>query len=392
MKNTLFIILCSEYPPDMYGGIAQWAENLHGTLIRNGYEAVVLTHRNRRHKKLKVRSTDNVRYIGGHDWKKLRWLYRLPSLMKFLLTKKEVVLIAATWDELQVTHKLKKFFGFRIYCSSHGTDITKHIFPRKEKTVSRINWIFSSVDLFMPVSHSLDRLARSMYPNLTCPGLVLGCNVNTDLFRPEHDHLRKAELRRQFGIDEKCRLIITVGRMMAVKGFRHIIMALADIRNSIPDVRYMIVAHPDEPECLLIEHLVKELHLERHVIIRPPISNRELPKLLQAADLFVLTSEPVYCPYYQEEGLPRVIPEASACGLPVIVTTTGGLAEAVVDNKTGFIVPHGDQNTLKQSIITLLTNREKAGEMGMNGREHVMQHFSDTCMTGRILSIAEREL
>jgi phosphatidyl-myo-inositol dimannoside synthase len=391
MKNTLFIILCSEYPPNMYGGIAQWAENLHDTLSKSGYDTIVLTHKNRQHKKLKVRSTKTVRYISGHDWKKLHWLYRLPALIKLLLTHKNVVLIPATWDELQVIHHFKPLFHFRIYCSSHGTDITKHVFPRKEKTIRKINKIFSSVDLFMPVSQSLDRLTRSMFPNITYKSIVLGCNINTTIFCPVPDQATKTELRKQFGINDQCHLMITIGRMMAVKGFRHIIMALPDIRKTIPDICYMIVAKPDEPEIMLIEHLVKELHLEKHVIIQPPINNKKLPQLLQTADLFVLTSEPVYFPHYQEEGLPRVIPEASSCGLPVIVSTTGGLAEAVVNNETGFIVHHGDQEALKTSIRTLLTNGEKAKEMGMKGRQYVLKHFSDEVMKTKILSIAEQE-
>ncbi len=388
MKKTLFIILCSEYPPNMYGGIAQWAENLYTTLTENGYDVQVLTHLSKKHKNANIHSTKNIRYINGHDWKKLHWLYRLPFLLKSFLTRKNIILVPATWDELQVIYKLKTVFKFKIYCSSHGTDITKHVFPRKEKTIRKINQILSSVDLLMPVSQSLDRLARSMFPNISCPSIVLGCNVNTAIFCPVPDQSTKNELRKRFGINEQCHLIMTIGRMMAVKGFRQIIMALPDVRKTFPDICYMIVAQPDEPEKMLIEHLVKELHLEKNVIIQPPISNKDLPQLLQTADLFVLTSEPVYYPHYQEEGLPRVIPEASACGLPVIVSTTGGLAEAVVNNETGVVVPHGDQFTLKKSIISILTNRKKAEEMGLKGRTHIIKNYSVQIMTEKILTIA----
>lgn len=390
--NRLFIILTSEYPPEMYGGIAFWAVNLLNTLAENGYDVVVLTRKNRKHKKLKVCSTERVRYIKGRDWKKLHWLYRMPYLLKFLLTHKNVVLVAATWDELQIIHKLKPFFGFKIYCSSHGTDITKHVFPKKEKTLKKINNIFASVDLFMPVSSSLDRLARSMYPRLSCKSVILGCNVNTDVFKPENNFEKKLKRKQQYGIDSNAPLIISVGRMIAVKGFRNIIMALPDIRKQVPNVCYMIVAHPQEPEKQLIAHLVKELNLENHVTIQPPVGNEELPKLLQVADVFALTSEPVYFPHYQEEGLPRVIPEASACRLPVVVSTTGGLDEAVVDNETGFVIRHGDQETLKRKLIALLTDKKLVAEMGNSGREHVIKNFSDQSMTEKILSITNAEL
>lgn len=386
-----FIILTSEYPPEVYGGIAYWATNLLSTLTRNGFNAIVLTHKKRKHSKLKVISTDKVRYIKGHDWHKFNWLYRMPHLLRLLITRKNVILIAGTWNELQVIHRLKPFFDLHIYCSSHGTDITKHVFPRKEKVLKKIDHIFGSVDIFMPVSRSLDRLARSMYPSLSCKSVILGCNVNADVFKPELDTEKKKERKQQLGIDSTSPLIISVGRMMAVKGFRNIIMALPYILKRIPDVHYMIVAHPQEPEKQLIAHLVKQLNLESHVIIRNPVNNNKLPKLLQTADVFALTSEPVYLPYYQEEGLPRVIPEASACGLPVVVSNTGGLSEAVVDNETGFVIRHGDQETLKSKLVALLIDKKRAVEMGRKGREHVIKNFSEHSMAEKILSIANAE-
>lgn len=346
-----FIILTSELPPDMYGGIAYWAENLFCKLDQLGYDVTVLTHLHRKQKDGGVKSTKNLRYISGHDWSKFHWLYRLPHIVQLLLIKKNVVIIAATWNDIQVVHHLKKIFRFRIYCSSHGTDITKHVYPRKGKTIESINTVFESVDLFMPVSLSLDKRAKSMFPKLSCNSIILGCNVNTELFRPERNRQNKIRLKEKLALGPDSPLLISVGRMLGVKGFRQVIMALPDIRNHIPDIRYMIVASPLEPEYALLKHLISELKLEEHVIFRQPVSNTALPEILQAADVFILTSEPVYFPHYQEEGLPRVIAEASACGLPVIVSTTGGLAEAVLDNETGFVVPHGDQNCLKNRIM-----------------------------------------
>ena len=390
MKNKTFIILCSEYPPFM-GGIALWAANLLKTLTANGYEAIVLTHLTRSHKKKGVRSTREVRYLAGHDWQKFHWLYRLPTLLKYMMTRKELILVAATWDDLQVIHRLKPLFGFKIYCASHGTDVTKHVWPRKPKLIEKIDRIYRSADLFMPVSNSLDRIARSMYPALRCPTLVLGCNVLTDVFVPEHDPDKKKALRQQFGIAPECKLLVTVGRMMAVKGFRHVIIAVAALRERYPDITYLIVSKREEPESLLLDRLIEELHLEGRVLFQPPVDNRELPKILQASDIFVLTSEPVYCPFYQEEGLPRVIPEASACEIPVITSTTGGLPEGVRDGETGFVVPNGNQEALKRSICALLDDPAKAREMARKGREFVLEHFSGASMTARILSMAEQE-
>jgi len=391
MKKT-FVILCSEYPPFM-GGISLWAENLLDTLSTNGYEAVVMTHMTRSNKKKGARSSKQVRYLKGHDWQKLHWLYRLPVLLKYMLTRKELVLVAATWNDLEVIHRFKNIFGFRIYCASHGTDVTKHVYPRKEPVIKKIDSILGSVDLFMPVSRSLDAIARNMYPKLRCPTLVLGCNVKTDVFEPEHDEAKTAAQRQQLGIGAATNrpLLLTVGRMMAVKGFRHVLMALAALKKEYPGITYLIVADREEPESILLDNLVRELHLEDNVVIQPKVDNDKLPKLMQAADIFILTSEPVYCPFYQEEGLPRVIPEASACGLPVIVSTTGGLPEGVEDGETGFVVANGDQEHLQQCIRTLIDDRNRAREMGRKGRQLVLERFSDCAMAARVIDMAEKE-
>ena len=62
-----------------------------------------------------------------------------------------------------------------------------------------------------------------------------------------------------------------------------------------------------------------------------------------------------------------------------------------MNGKTGFIVPNGDQLALKQSIQAILDNKEKAKEMGRNGRQLVLERFSDTAMTTRILEMAQQQ-
>ncbi len=388
-QKTLYILLTSEFPPGKYGGIAYWASNLLSTLREYDRAAVVLTRRSTAHKKLRLKSSDGVQYLAGRDWKKLRWLYRLPKLLTLLLTHRKVVLIAATWDELQVVHRLKPLFGFSIYCSSHGTDLTRHLYPENETAKRRIQAVFRRTDLFLPVSASLDRLARTHYGDLGCKTVVLGCNVDTATFRPAEDPEQKRRLREQAGIPPESPVLISVGRMMAVKGYRNVIMAIPDIVERLPDFHYIIVSEPLEPEHSLIEALVRNLGIERHVRLLPPVAHDELPGLLSLADVFALTSEPVYCPYYQEEGLPRVIAEASACGLPVIVTTTGGLSEAVIDGETGYVIQPGDLRALKTRLLDLFENRQTAARMGARGRELVETRFSDRSMTEKILSVAD---
>jgi len=69
----------------------------------------------------------------------------------------------------------------------------------------------------------------------------------------------------------------------------------------------------------------------------------------------------------------------------------GELPEGVRDGETGLVVPNGDQEALKRSICALLDDPAKAREMGRKGREFVLEQFSDTSMTAKILGMAAEE-
>ena len=90
-----------------------------------------------------------------------------------------------------------------------------------------------------------------------------------------------------------------------------------------------------------------------------------MPELLAAADVFTLSS--------LWEGLPRVIPQAMAAGLPIVATAIDGNAEAVVDGETGVLVPPGDPAALGSALAALLRDPTRAREMGSAGLARVAE-------------------
>jgi glycosyltransferase involved in cell wall biosynthesis len=95
---------------------------------------------------------------------------------------------------------------------------------------------------------------------------------------------------------------------------------------------------------------------------------QDLDQLWPNADLMVLPS--------LNEGLPNVVLEASAAGVPVVATAVGGTPEAVVDGETGCLVPPDDPITLANVITDLLSHQKKRKRMGDSGREFVRKNFS----------------
>jgi glycosyltransferase involved in cell wall biosynthesis len=104
-----------------------------------------------------------------------------------------------------------------------------------------------------------------------------------------------------------------------------------------------------------------------------------VPELMPGFDALVLSSVP------RSEGMPTVILEAMACGLPVIATDVGAVSEVLASGETGLLVPPEDTEELAAAIGRLAREPRLAAEMGARGRELVEQHYGlDQCADRRL--------
>ena len=107
---------------------------------------------------------------------------------------------------------------------------------------------------------------------------------------------------------------------------------------------------------------------------------RDVPALLNGMDIFVITSK--------WEGLPRVLPQAMATGLPIVATEADGSAEAIRDGENGFLVPRGRSEIVAERLAALVDDPDLRRSMGRAGLEAVPP-FGDIEMvppTGSLLS------
>jgi len=94
------------------------------------------------------------------------------------------------------------------------------------------------------------------------------------------------------------------------------------------------------------------------IIVKGPFPQRFLPEYYSQGSIFCIASV--------EEGLAMVIPQAMSCGLPVIATVNSGAAEIVENGKTGFVIPAGSVDALKEKILLLFQNSSLREEMAAN--------------------------
>jgi glycosyltransferase involved in cell wall biosynthesis len=181
---------------------------------------------------------------------------------------------------------------------------------------------------------------------------VIPNGVDTARFRP--DAARRAAVRASLGLRDEF-VWLAAGRLMWKKGYPMLLRAAALHRGGV-----LLIAGAGPLE----ERLAAEA-AELGVNARFLGAREDIPDLMQAADAFLLSSV--------VEGLPVVLLEAAASGLPCVTTAAGGAAEAVVDGQTGFVVPVADEAAFA-AAMTRLRGSDLAG-LGRAAREHAVANF-----------------
>jgi len=166
-------------------------------------------------------------------------------------------------------------------------------------------------------------------------------------------------------------LILGVGSLIPKKGFNVMLRAFAVLRDRGISIRCVIIGDGSERDRLA--DLKRELGLDDCVEMLGSRSLAELRDWYYRASIFVMAS--VLCPTGDTDGLPTVIIEAMASGLPVVGTVTAAIPEAVRDQVNGFLVPANGAEPLADRIQLLIENEELRIRLGGAGRQIAEAEF-----------------
>ena len=176
---------------------------------------------------------------------------------------------------------------------------------------------------------------------------VVGNGVDTNKFSP----VLKTEARRQLGLSDTDKVLVSVGALVERKGFHRVIEVLPNLLKIYPNIKYLIVggAGPEGDWGEQLRNQVSSLKLDGTVVYLGAMPSDKLKVPLSAADVFVLATS--------NEGWANVFLEAMACGLPVITTDVGGNIEVVCRNELGTVVPFGDTQKLERALARALDRK-----------------------------------
>src|SRR5205809_1782069 len=165
--------------------------------------------------------------------------------------------------------------------------------------------------------------------------------------------------------------IISVGRLVAFKGFDYLIDACAELARRGLDFTCEIIG--DGPVRDDLQTKIDMLNLSPRVNLLGSLSQGAVLEKLQATDIFALAS--VMDRQGASDIFPTVIIEAMAAARPVVSTRLAGIPESIVHGETGLLVPPGDTMALAQALEQLIQNPELQARYGRAGRARVEQHF-----------------
>ena len=192
-----------------------------------------------------------------------------------------------------------------------------------------------------------------------------------------------SNIRSELNIPEHIPVVIHIGRLCKSKGQHLLLQAAANLHQLGQETIYLIVGKDLEQDGDYLNYLkdmAQELGINKSVHF---LGHRaDIPQLLALSDLLVLPSN--------AEGLPLVILEAMAAGLPVVATPVGGIPEVVIHQETGFLVPVENVQALGNAILKLLQNPLLRNEMGNKGLEMVNKDFSVEKMCEEVFDIYQQ--
>ncbi|MGH8229849.1 MAG: glycosyltransferase [Steroidobacteraceae bacterium] len=166
-------------------------------------------------------------------------------------------------------------------------------------------------------------------------------------------------------------VILHVARLVAVKGTEYLIRAFAQIARARPEMQLIIIG--EGPRRRRLQALVGTLGLQQRVRLLGARPHAEVLDWMRRAAMLVLPS--VRTGTGRAEGLGMVLLEAAASGVPTIGTRQGGVPEAVLDGRTGFLVPERDTGALARRVMDLLEDVGTRRRMGVEARIHVERNF-----------------
>lgn len=249
------------------------------------------------------------------------------------------------------------------YLHEHMHPLWRRFYLLTEKVAARCSDIIlsqSSEDIQTAITEGLCPAGKIKY---------LGNGIDVRSFdRARLNPATLEQIRCEVGLPADSPVVGFVGRLVAEKGILELFAAARIVAQAVPAVRFLIVGPVDAEKLDSLTPATAREYDVDEICVFPGLRN-DMPELYALMDVFALPSH--------REGFPRSAMEASAMGVPCVVTDVRGCREAVEHGRNGILVPLGDTRALAAAILDLLNDHKKARDMGAEGRRIALERFDE---------------
>jgi len=291
-----------------------------------------------------TRATEEIKFLphtrfhfSGRWNTRLRTLIFTSQLLIYGLWQRPKLVLATHVNFTLAAYWLKRIAGIPYWTVAHGVDAWEINNPALQKALK-------SADRILAVSnYTRDRLIEEQELNPQSISVLPNTfEVNRFKIAAKSDYLLQ-----RYHLSPPQPTILTVARLdnsERYKGYDQIIKALPIIRQTIPDIHYIIVGKGSDRD--RIEKLITSLNLQDNVTLAGFIPDEELNDHYNLGDVFAMPSK--------GEGFGIVYLEALACGKPVLAGNCDGAIDALCNGELGILVNPDDLDAIALNLIAIL--------------------------------------
>lgn len=398
MTNRKICFISPEYWP-LAGGTGAYVYYLSNELIKNGYNATIVTGSNQ-NLDMQVNPQLHVYF---------QKIPKVPIVKSFMLAAASHRKLAAVKDtaNIDITHPqlpltpsfaVPPRFGKTLVCTVHSTwkgeaeAIAGEPYSRlnaNEKFLVSFNWFlrFFEVGMIKRASRVIavsdfTKMELKKYYNIPENRIrVIHNGVDTRKFQPAED---KRKIKAELGLNPDDIAILSVGRLYARKGLFTLIEAMPQVIKRFRNARFVISGKGQSDEMAKLNAHAEQLGVKDNIIFTGYYPDKKLPKLYQAADVFAFST------FYEHH--PFAVLEALATGLPVVTTTVGGIAETIQSGKNGLLVEPFKSKQFSDAILYLLEHPVEAAEMGAKARQTIVNEYDWSIVVKQAMKVYDEAL
>lgn len=356
------LIISFEYPPAIYGGLGRHVEELSQSLVKKGHEVIVIAG-SREDEYVELKGVE-VYFVGTGPTDPINQVLLNIHYSANVVTKVyEILNKIGNVDIVHVHDIWGAYAGYILKQVYHVPMIVTFHITQKGKSLSELtdedfflttveNWLLRQADAVICCSKFIKKEINQFF-NFNKEINVIPNGVRADFFQPTKIN------------NNTYPTILFAGRLVVEKGIFVLLNSIQMVIKKYPNIKLHICGDgylKDELDEFIIKH-----GLESYICFKGFLNKKEMLAEYQKADIAIFPS------LYEPFGL--VVLEAMACGLPIIVTNTGGMSEIVNHRTNGLKVTPGKSLPIAKKIEFLLENKFEAKKMGERAREHVIKRY-----------------